>query len=501
MRRIIIFLLIVISLTLTPTAGASSPQLFTDRQSELLDIFNSAEQTIRRDGNYSRALEQYLAFIRGAESDAKLERQLLTAYISVAVIYGSFNDTDNAITYNKLAYPLAKKLGNREFTELALTNLGQSYKDKHNFAAADRTADRLMAECGRVSHTASFHYSIIKGETAHLQNLHSDALRHFRNADSIARRENLSSYEQSAPLSLIAEHYRTVGKPDSQLVYLNRSWALLEDSHDPQPKTEIARSLMILHTRLGNLAEARRFQDIYFGLTDSLVNPVHFLSVSTHDSRERIAAKGTEIELLNRTASLHRLIIGITAAFLILTLIFLYFILRQKRNVTAAYKALYEKDRRLMALHDKTEQPCDTSDGCDNDTQIPDNEQNRDLYNRIVSTIESSAEYLNADFGLSNIVTAVGSNATYVSRVVKRYSGQNVPSFINEYRVREACRRLLDDKYGNLTFGAIGESVGFSSQVSFNRTFKKVTGLTPSLYRKMAEADRKKSGPELDSEL
>ena len=154
-----------------------------------------------------------------------------------------------------------------------------------------------------------------------------------------------------------------------------------------------------------------------------------------------------------------------------------------------------------MALHDRTEQPCDNSDDCDNDTQIPDNEQNRDLYNRIVSTIESSAEYLNADFGLSNIVTAVGSNATYVSRVVRRYSGQNVPSFINEYRVREACRRLLDDKYSNLTFGAIGESVGFSSQVSFNRTFKKVTGLTPSLYRKMAEADRKKSELNRDSEL
>ena len=169
--------------------------------------------------------------------------------------------------------------------------------------------------------------------------------------------------------------------------------------------------------------------------------------------------------------------------------------------MTAAYKALYEKDRQLMALHDRTEQPCDNNDGCDNDTQIPDNEQNRDLYNRIVSTIESSAEYLNADFGLSNIVTTVGSNATYVSRVVKRYSGQNVPSFINEYRVREACRRLLDDKYSNLTFGAIGESVGFSSQVSFNRTFKKVTGLTPSLYRKMAEADRKESESDRDSEL
>lgn len=65
--------------------------------------------------------------------------------------------------------------------------------------------------------------------------------------------------------------------------------------------------------------------------------------------------------------------------------------------------------------------------------------------------------------------------------------------FINEYRIREACRRLLDDEnYGNITFSAIGESVGFSSQVSFNRTFKKVTGITPSLYRKMAEEERRK---------
>lgn len=70
----------------------------------------------------------------------------------------------------------------------------------------------------------------------------------------------------------------------------------------------------------------------------------------------------------------------------------------------------------------------------------------------------------------------------------------NVPSFINEYRVREACRRIADDAgFRNLTFAAIGESVGFSSQVSFNRAFKKATGMPPSVYHKMAMTNRREN--------
>lgn len=108
--------------------------------------------------------------------------------------------------------------------------------------------------------------------------------------------------------------------------------------------------------------------------------------------------------------------------------------------------------------------------------------------------MEQTHDYLNPEFGLSNIVSMAGSNVAYVSKVIKRYSGQNVPSFINEYRIREACRRILDDtNFGNITFAAIGESVGFSTQASFNRAFKKVTGITPSRYQQMV-ADGRKNG-------
>lgn len=463
---------------------------------ELLRVFDYAEKTIRVEGNYSKALDLYLTFISGAENKESLRNQLLTSYISVAVIYGSFNDLENAIVYNKAAYRLARKLNNTEFAELALTNLAQSYKGKHDFTGATVTADSLLAFGRGRSKTVLFHYSIIKGEIAQLQGKHGEALTFFRRAEKASRAPGFSEYEKSAPLSLIAEHYKNIDRPDSQLVYLNKAWQLLEPTHDPQPKAEAARSLMMFHARHGDMNEMRRFQEIYFALTDSLVNPEQFHSVSTRHQEQRIAEKRDEIKLLNREAFRHRLIIGVIAGLLLLSLIFLYFILRQKRTLRDAYQALFDKNMQLMAFQSESEtaaKPAVTHQP-NHEEDAEDDERNRELFERIVREMESSADYLNPDFGLSNLVVKAESNAAYVSKVVKLCSGQNVPSLINEYRIREACRRLLDEEnYGNLTFGAIGESVGFSSQVSFNRAFKKVTGMTPRLYRKMGEAEKRKS--------
>lgn len=60
------------------------------------------------------------------------------------------------------------------------------------------TADSLLAFTQGKTPTAIFHYSIIKGETAHLMKRYSEALRCYRRADSAARINRLSSYERSA---------------------------------------------------------------------------------------------------------------------------------------------------------------------------------------------------------------------------------------------------------------------------------------------------------------
>lgn len=88
----------------------------------------------------------------------------MMAYVSVAVIYGSFDDVENAIVYNRRAYSLAKKLGDTRISELALTNLAQSYMMKRGYDSASRMADSLLTLNQSESRTLMFHYSIIKGE-------------------------------------------------------------------------------------------------------------------------------------------------------------------------------------------------------------------------------------------------------------------------------------------------------------------------------------------------
>lgn len=60
--------------------------------------------------------------------------------------------------------------------------------------------------------------------------------------------------------------------------------------------------------------------------------------------------------------------------------------------------------------------------------------------------------------------------------------------FVNEYRIKEARRRLMDiHTYGNFTIASIAIDVGFKSNANFNLVFKKVTGITPSVYQMMAK--------------
>lgn len=50
---------------------------------------------------------------------------------------------------------------------------------------------------------------------------------------------------------------------------------------------------------------------------------------------------------------------------------------------------------------------------------------------------------------------------------------------------------MLDyDNYGNLTLEAIASSVGYNSRTAFSRTFKQITGLTPTEFIKIAKSNK-----------
>lgn len=82
-------------------------------------------------------------------------------------------------------------------------------------------------------------------------------------------------------------------------------------------------------------------------------------------------------------------------------------------------------------------------------------------------TIRGMAEQFNA-------------NPVYLGRLFKEETGQSFTAFLNQVRIREAKRQLLEtDK----TVAAIASSVGYLSQGYFTNLFKKSVGCFPREYR------------------
>lgn len=110
----------------------------------------------------------------------------------------------------------------------------------------------------------------------------------------------------------------------------------------------------------------------------------------------------------------------------------------------------------------------------------------RKTYADALEAMASSPEPLTPDFTLAQLSTLTGIHTRILSQAINECAHCRFPQFVNEYRIREACRRFNDTaNYGQFTIEAIGQSVGLS-RTSFHRMFKKTTGLTPAQYREAA---------------
>lgn len=105
-------------------------------------------------------------------------------------------------------------------------------------------------------------------------------------------------------------------------------------------------------------------------------------------------------------------------------------------------------------------------------------------FNRINKWIVSEKKYLNPDIKLDTVARGVHLSEKQVSSSINTIACQNFNSYINKLRIKEAQALLLDQAYGHFTIDAVAEMVGFSNKVSFYKAFKKVTGKSPTDYRR-----------------
>lgn len=103
---------------------------------------------------------------------------------------------------------------------------------------------------------------------------------------------------------------------------------------------------------------------------------------------------------------------------------------------------------------------------------------------RLTNYMDKMKPYLNFDLTLPQLSGELDIPSHHLSRIINEKFSSTFFEFINLYRVQDVKKKIIDPEYDNYSLLGIAYDCGFNSKSAFNRVFKKITGLTPSEYKR-----------------
>lgn len=102
----------------------------------------------------------------------------------------------------------------------------------------------------------------------------------------------------------------------------------------------------------------------------------------------------------------------------------------------------------------------------------------------ILTLFEKEEYYTDNLASLSDLSRKLGISQHHLSQVINEKLNKNFFELLASYRIEKAKAILLQDKSGKITIEELSEIVGYNSKTAFNNAFRKLTGKTPSDFRK-----------------
>lgn len=248
-----------------------------------------------------------------------------------------------------------------------------------------------------------------------------------------------------------------------------------------------------VYVGMGNRQMAEQLDYKYLKARDEFIHKSHaeMLEKSRFlDEMSRVNEQVAQIQAKHERAHQLLLMVCLITAIILIALVLLVRSNIKQRNYI---RHLYEKNVQLLDVKVAADQPA--SHAVDKQEEsapkyqgLLDQESKDRLFDQIKRVMDDMSIICKPDFSLQQLADQVGSNYKYVSQVLNECYGKSFKQVLNEQRVREACRMFNDtERYGNLTIEAIAANLGFNSRSNFTVTFKRITGISPSDFMKMAK--------------
>ena len=106
------------------------------------------------------------------------------------------------------------------------------------------------------------------------------------------------------------------------------------------------------------------------------------------------------------------------------------------------------------------------------------------IQQKLKQAIEVDEIYKNANLTISECALYTNISSKDLSNYINEVHGVNFSEYLNFYRIEKVKELLQTKNTDKFTLLKFAEDAGFSSKSSFNATFKRMVGMTPSAYKK-----------------
>lgn len=300
---------------------------------------------------------------------------------------------------------------------------------------------------------------------------------------------------------ILAEKGDLIGAIDC----LQRPKQIATDADMKDCKLEVYGLLADYYKQLGQKTLYNDYRDKYLLLKDTLTNYHQVASVNEMEFQMQLKTMNDEMIGLKLRRQVQNVVVIVLVVFFVTVLIFMIILFRQNGRLRRSYLSLYrknvdmlkveEEERNMRKKYEEENKLAEEVKQAEDNVKYKNsnlNEDNKtDLMNRIMDVMRNSQDIYSAEFSVERLAQLTDSKYKYVSQIIHEKHNCNFNMFLNEYRIKEACKRIGDiENYGRLTIEAISASVGFKSRSTFITSFKHITGLTPSEYQRQAIKNR-----------
>jgi AraC-like DNA-binding protein len=124
------------------------------------------------------------------------------------------------------------------------------------------------------------------------------------------------------------------------------------------------------------------------------------------------------------------------------------------------------------------------------------------LLSALEQLFESEKIYRKPKLNINDVADKLGTNRTYLSKVINSYHQKNFSEYVNHYRIQDAkdiFKAQSEGNFTNYTNELIAEKVGFAGPAPFYRAFKHEVGITSMEYKKLIEQMKQNTNNEYKS--